>query len=198
MSSRPLIVCAAALLFATGCAVNRPIHYYTLVHPSGSTTQEKPDGPTILVAAIEAPEFLEDARIRYRAGANEAGAYELHRWIERPGNMVRDALVAQLRASGEYRRVLESSGPVPADYLVRGRLGEFGEVDNPAIVTRISLHLELVDMRTNRDVWDHLYEHEEPSGGKTIGDVVHAMDLNLQDVVRQAASDIGAFVASAH
>jgi hypothetical protein len=33
-----------------------------------------PDGPTILIGTIVTPESLQDARIRYRAGANEAGA----------------------------------------------------------------------------------------------------------------------------
>ena len=187
-----------ALLFAASCATTRPIHYYTLAHPSGSSIQGKTGGPTIFVGTIEAPEFLQDARIRYRAGANEAGAYEFERWTERPGAMVRDALVAHLRASGQYGRVLESSGPAAGDFLVRGRLREFGEVDNPAIVTRISLHLELIDLRTNRDVSDRHYEREEPSGGKSISDVVAAMDRNMQQVVTQAAADIGAALAGEH
>jgi ABC-type uncharacterized transport system auxiliary subunit len=106
-------------------------------------------------------------------------------------------LVEQMRAAGQYRRVLESSTAVPGDYLVRGRLREFGEVDNPAIGVRISLHLELIDLRTGREVWDHYFEHEEPSPGKSIDDVVAAMDRNLQAVVSQAVSDIGAFVAGA-
>ena len=88
---------------------------------SAPANQTKPDGPTILVGLIATPESLQDGRIRYRAGANETGSYEYHRWTERPGAMVRDSLVRALRASGKYQRVLESSSSAMGDYLVRGK-----------------------------------------------------------------------------
>jgi phospholipid/cholesterol/gamma-HCH transport system ATP-binding protein len=37
-------------------------------------------------------------RIRYRARSNEVGAYEYHRWMERPSAMIQDLLVQALRA----------------------------------------------------------------------------------------------------
>ena len=183
------------LFLAGGCATSRPIHYYTLAPPD-SPAREKPDGPTMLVANIEAPEYLQDARIHYRTGAHEAGAYELHRWTERPGTLIRGSLVNALRASGRYRRVIEASSWAAGDYLVRGEVHEFGEVDHPAIATRISVHLELIDQKDNREVWDRNYEREEPSSGKTIDDVVESMDRNLRQVAQSAATDIGAFVGT--
>jgi ABC-type uncharacterized transport system auxiliary subunit len=186
---------SASVLILGSCARTLNVHYYTLAALSSTTNQEKPDGPTILVSTIETPEFLQDARIRYQIGANEVGAYELHRWTERPGEMVRDSLVRELRASGKYRRVLMSSSSAVGDYLIRGRLRQFCEVDNPAVGTRISLHLELIDKKTNRDAWDRHYEREEPSNGKTIKDVVESMDRNLKQVIKQATADIDAFVA---
>src|SRR5690242_8226759 len=124
---------AIAGLIAGGCAGTRSVHYYTLGPASVAANETTPDGPTLLVGTIQAPESLQDARIRYRAGANEAGSYEYHRWTERPGAMVRDSLFRALQASGAYRRVLESSSSAPGDYLVRGKLHEFGEVDNAAV-----------------------------------------------------------------
>ena len=171
------------------------MHYYTLASASAPANPAKPDGPTLLVGAIICPESLQDARIRYRAGANQAGSYEYHRWAERPVAMVRDSLVRALRASGQYQRVLESSSSDVGEYLVRGKLYEFAEVDDPAIrtpiQTRISLHLELIDAKTNRGVWDHSFEREDPAGGKTIDDVVRSMDRNLQQVVSDAAAQVG-------
>jgi ABC-type uncharacterized transport system auxiliary subunit len=149
------------------------------------------------VAAIVTPESLQDARIRYRAGANETGSYEYHRWTERPGAIIRDSLVRALRASGKYQRVLEASSAAMGDYLLRGKLYEFAEVDNPAIQTKISLHLELIDKKTNHSVWDHPFEREEPSNGKDIKDVVQSMDRNLQQVVNAAAAEIDLYL-SAH
>jgi ABC-type transport auxiliary lipoprotein component len=84
---------------------------------------------TILVANIAASGSMQDARIRYRSGADEEGVYELHYWTEPPAAMVRDGLIQALRSSGKYQRVLESSSSAVGDFLVHVRLHEFDEVD---------------------------------------------------------------------
>jgi len=192
----PIYLTITAILLFTSCAPTRPVHYYTLAPTSAATNLTKPDGPTILVGAIITPESLQDSRIRYRAGANESGSYEYHRWEQRPGAIIHDSLVRALRASGKYQRVLESSSSAIGDYLLRGKLHEFAEVDNPAIQTKISVHLELIDKKTNRSVWDHRFERVEPASGKDIRDVVESMDRNLQQVVTEAAAEIDRFLSS--
>ena len=185
---------ATACLLAVNCASTHPVHFYTLGSATPAVHQGNPDGVTILVGTIATPEALQDGRIRYRAGANEVGAYEYHRWMEQPGAMVRVSLVRALRSSGKYHRVLESSSSAIGDYFIRGRLYEFGEVDSPAIQTRISLQLELVDRKTNHSVWDRLLEREEPASGKSIKEVVESMDRNLRQVVSEAAAEIDKFL----
>jgi ABC-type uncharacterized transport system auxiliary subunit len=196
-STISLRLIAIACLLGAGCAGTRPVHYYTLAPAWSPSSPGKPDGATILIGNIVTPEALQDDRIRYRTGANEVGGYEYHRWVEQPGALVRDSLVRALRSSGRYQRVLESSGSTIGDYLIRGKLHEFGEVDNPAMQTRISLQLELVDKKTNRSVWDRLFEREEPVSRKSIKDVVESMDRNLQQVVSGAAAEIDKFLAAA-
>jgi ABC-type uncharacterized transport system auxiliary subunit len=190
----------AGSLVAASCVATRPVHYYTVeyhIEPaSPPANQGKPDGLILLVGNIATPEALQDGRIRYRAGSNEAGAYEYHRWTERPGSMVRDSLVRALRASGQYRRVLEASSSATGDYLLRGKLFEFGEVDNASIQTKISLHVELVDGKTNRNVWDRLVERLEPVGSRTVPEVVQSLDRNLQRVVSETAAEIDKFLAA--
>jgi cholesterol transport system auxiliary component len=183
-------------LVAASCVATRPVHYYTIEPVSPAANQGKPDGLSLLVGDIATPEALQDGRIRYRTGSNEVGAYEYHRWTERPGSMVRDSLMRALRASGKYQRVLESTSSANGDYLVRGKLYEFGEVDNASIQTKISLHVELVDKKTNRNVWDRLVEREEPVGSKSVADVVQSLDRNLQRVVSDTAAEIDKFLAS--
>jgi ABC-type uncharacterized transport system auxiliary subunit len=190
-----ICVVMAGGLAGAGCVATRPVRYYTIEPASPPSHQAKPDGLILLVGAIATPEALQDGRIRYRTGSNEAGAYEYHRWTERPGSMVRNSLLRALRASGEYQRVLESTSSASGDYLVRGKLYEFGEVDNVSILTKISLQVELVDKKTNRNVWDHLVEREEPVGSKNVTDVVQSLDRNLQHVVRETAAEIDKFLA---
>lgn len=153
------------------------------------------DGPVLLVGEITTPESLEDGRIRYRKGSNEAGAYEYHRWTERPESMVRDALLRALRDSGQYRRVLNSGSSTNGDYLVRGMLDEFDEVDSSSIRTKISLHVEVVDRKANQTVWDRTAEREEQVSGNTVVEVVRSMERNLQQLVGETAGEIDRFLA---
>jgi ABC-type uncharacterized transport system auxiliary subunit len=110
--------------------------------------------------------------------------------------MVRNSLLRALRASGKYQRVLESGSSATGDYLVRGKLYEFGEVDNASIQTKISLQVELVDRKTNRNVWDRHMERVEPVGSRSVPEVVQSLDRNLRQVVSETAAEIDRFLAA--
>jgi cholesterol transport system auxiliary component len=177
-------------LLLTACAGSRPVHYYSLNRPETPVPAVNPAGPVLLVGRIATPEALEDGRIRYRSSGNEVGSYEYHRWTERPGVMVRDLLIQTLRASGQFHQVQEAAGTVGGDYLIRGKLYDFSELDEPGILTRVSLHLELVDRKTGLVVWDHRYNRDQPVTGKAMKEVVASLDQNLQYVVREASAGI--------
>jgi cholesterol transport system auxiliary component len=187
---------AAVCLTAASCVSSKQPQYYTIGPPPGAINPGKADGPVIVVADIPTPVGLQDGRIRYRIEPNEVGAYEYHRWTERPGTMVRNSLVRALRASGKYQRVLEAGSGTAGDYLVTGKLYEFDEVDSGTIQTRVSLQLLLTDRKTGRQVWDHVFERNEPVGTKSVKDVVQSLDRNLQQIVGDAAGQIDAFVSS--
>lgn len=195
MRTATAIFLAMACLAGTGCVSTKPVHYYTLEAPAPPANQANPDGLVLLVGDVSTPEELQDGRIRYRTGSNEAGAYEYHRWTERPGSMVRTALIGALRDSGKYRYVLEAGSASTGDYLLRGRLGEFDEVDQSAVQTRISLNVELVDRKTNQVVWDRTVERTEPVSAKTVAGVVQSLDRNLRQVTAEVAASVGTFLA---
>jgi ABC-type uncharacterized transport system auxiliary subunit len=185
-----------ACLLCAACVGGHPIHYYTINRPPETAAAAKPDGLVLLVGRISTPEALEDARIRYRSGNNEVGAYEYHRWTERPALMVRELLLQTLRASGNYRQVQEASSAASGDYLIRGKLYEFAEIDEPAMQSRVSLWLELMDRKTGLVVWDHHYNHDEPVDGKTMKEVVASLDHNVQQVIADAVSGINTFLSN--
>jgi ABC-type uncharacterized transport system auxiliary subunit len=190
---------AAGLLMLTllsACGKEHPIHYYAINRPSVTEAPAKPDGPVLLVGRIATLEALQDGRIRYRAGSNEAGAYEYHRWTERPDSMIRDLLVQRLRATGHYAEVQETASSTVGDYLIHGKLYEFSEVDEPGIQTRISLQLEVVARKTGHVVWSRTFNRNQPVQGKTMNDVVSSLDHNLQQVIADSASAIDSFLSS--
>jgi len=196
---RAPVALAAGLLILTllsACGKEHPIHYYAINRPPVTEAPAKANGPVLLVGRIVTPEPLQDVRIRYRSGGNEAGAYEYHRWTERPDAMVRDLLVQRLRATGHYAHVQETPGSAVGDYLIRGKLYEFSEVDNPGIQTRVSLQLEVVSRKTGLVVWSRTFNRNQPVQGKTINDVVSSLDHNLQQVIADSASAIDTFLSS--
>lgn len=192
----PLTCISIFSMVTAACVANRPIHYYALNRPIMTDAPAKSDGLVLLVGRIAAPEALEDDRIRYRAGANEVGSYEYHRWVDRPGTMIRELLVRRLRASGRYRQVQEAPSSAAGDFLIRGELYEFSEVDDPGIATRISLELEVVADKSGLVVWSHDYKRDETVEGKTIEDVVSSLDHNLQQVLIESASGIETFLSN--
>jgi ABC-type uncharacterized transport system auxiliary subunit len=192
---RTAYICAIVVLglLDVGCLDSRPVHYYTIQTPAAPVAPPAPGGPAITVGNIAMPE-LQDGRIRYRIGSNEVGAYQFHRWTERPGTMVSQSLVQALQASGKYRSVMESSSAAPGDYQLRGKLYEFDEVDRDTIQTCISLRVDLVNMRTRQVVWGDLVKHEEPVRSKSVPDVVASLDRNLQSVAKETAAGIAKFL----
>lgn len=190
-----IVGAGAACVLLAACVGGHPIHYYTINRPGSTEAEAKPDGPVMLIGRITTPEALQDGRIQYRSGSNEVGAYEYQRWRERPAVIVQDEILQALRNSGKFREVLEASSNATGDYLLRGRLHEFAEIDNPGIQTRVSLRLELVNRKTEALVWAHDYKSDEPVDGKTMKDVVLSMEHNLRHVVDDAASAIEANVA---
>jgi len=184
----------ALLLFTSACAPHR-IQYYQL------STNVKPvaaveTGPVLLVGRIATPQALQDGRIRYRDGLNEVGGYEYHRWTDPPGIMVKDSLIHVLRASGKFKSVQDAGSTADGDYAVRGKLLEFSELDGNGITTRVSLDLELREVKTGRLVWTELFTHDDPVQAKKVSDVVQSLDRNLQVVLGDAASSIGSYVAA--
>ena len=185
------------LLFTSACAPHR-VQYYQLsanVKPAAPAAT----GPVMLVGRIATPQALQDGRIRYHAGSNEVGAYEYHRWTDPPGMLVRESLIHVLRASGKFKSVQEAGSTAEGDYTVRGKLLEFAELDSNGgngIVTRVSLDLELREVRTGRQVWTEVLTHDDPVQAKTVSDVVQSLDRNLQVVLGDASSAIGSYVTT--
>ena len=184
----------AVFLFAGGCTPHR-VQYYQI---STSVKQAAPaeTGPILVVGHIATPLALQDGRIRYLAGLNEVGAYEYHRWTDPPGIMVKEALIHVLRASGKFKSVQEAASSVEGDYTLRGKLLEFSELDGNGILTRVSLDLELREVKTGRLVWNQLLTHDDPVQAKTVSDVVQSLDRNLQVVLGDASSAIGSYVTT--
>ena len=185
------------LMCLSGCAASRPMKYYVLDPGPVPAPQGAPTYPvTLLVGRVSASHLFRDDRLVYGSGPVQLGVYSYDRWAEPPADMLQDLLVSNLRSTGQYRAVSPLGSNVRGDYVVRGHLWDISEVDKPDLMARFSWEVELFDPNTRTTVWSHRYEHDEPAQGKTVNDVVQAMDKNVRAGLQQITAGISEYFAS--
>jgi ABC-type uncharacterized transport system auxiliary subunit len=185
-----------AIVFA-GCGAPRPVKYYVIQSNVTPMTSASAQIPVVLLVGRFASSMLyRDDRLVYGSGPVELGTYEYDRWSEPPVDMVQDLLIADLRASGQFRSVSRVSSNVRGDYVVRGRLRALYGVDKPELVARFSLELELFDPATRAIVWTQTYTHDEPVQDKTVPSIVEALDRNVTAGLQQLSAGITQYFLS--
>src|ERR1700722_17054585 len=99
------------------------------------------------------------------------GTYQTHRWAQPPTEMLQELLWRSLRASGRYSAVNILTSGSRGDFLLEGKLSDFTEISGRPLGARLSLGLELHDMKTGAIVWTHSYAHDDPVNGKDVSAV---------------------------
>lgn len=182
----------------SGCGSARPAKYYQLTVPTEAGAVEKVDAVpvTLLVGVLMTSHLYREDRIVYGNGPEQLGTYEFQRWAEPPTEMIQEVLLRGLRATGHYRAVHVRRSNMPGDFAIRGRLYDFKEVDGSPTSTRVTLELEMRDLKTGATVWNHYYTHDEPASGKDVPAVVAALDKNVQRGVKEVVESLDQYFAS--
>jgi ABC-type uncharacterized transport system auxiliary subunit len=184
-------------ILVAGCGAARPVKYYVLdVNPAPATSASAQIPVTLLVSRLVASHLYHDDRLVYGSGPVQLGTYEYDRWAEPAADMVQDMLVTILRSHGQFRSVSKVTSNVRGEYVVRGHLFAMYGEDQPELVARFSLQLELYDPGTRTTVWSQIYTHDEPVQGKTVPDIVIAMDKNVTTGLQQLSAGIEQYFVS--
>jgi ABC-type uncharacterized transport system auxiliary subunit len=195
-------VSAATLALAfcvllANCGSARPVSYYRLEATPVSAPQSSTVYPvTIVVGHITAPLLYRDDRIVYSNGQVELGADYFHRWAEAPTEMLESMLLQDLRASGQFRSVQRLASSAKGDFVLRGHLSAFNEVDTGGAAAQFAIEFELFQPKTGSVVWTFPYSHDEPANGKNMSDVVLALQSNVRTGLQQATSSLTQYFAS--
>jgi ABC-type uncharacterized transport system auxiliary subunit len=183
----------------SGCvSASRPAKYYQLTVPSDVGVVQREDAVPVrlLVGGLITSHLYREDRIVYGNGPEQLGTYEYQRWAEPPTEMIQEVLLRQLRASGHYRAVHVRRSNFPGDFAIRGRLYDFKEVDGGPPSTRVTLELEMRDLKTGATVWNHYYSHDEPASGKDVPAIVAALDQNVQRCVKEVVESLDQYFAA--
>src|SRR5713101_4149355 len=198
--ARRALITAAALMVGllSGCGATRPSKYYQLTVPADPGAVEKADGVpvTLLLGALMTSHLYREDRIVYGNDGEQMGTYEYQRWVEPPAEMIQEVLLRELRASGRYRAVYYRRSNMQGDFALRGRLYDFKELTGGQMSARVTLELEMRDLKNGATVWTHYYTHDEPVSGKDVPAVVAALDKNVQRVVKEVVESLDQYFAS--
>ena len=185
------ITAALLLLSLGGCGKVPPSHYYTLesslpVPPPAVTAPVE-----IAVTRFRASQALSQDRLMYRPSPHRVDFYEYHRWVDAPPDLITQNLIAHLRRSGMFRSVTGTRGASRADYLLRGRIEHLEEVDAAnGVSARVSLSVELVEVKTRTRVWAGEGSHEAPVGERSVEGVVRALNESLRESLDQIVAGL--------
>jgi ABC-type uncharacterized transport system auxiliary subunit len=187
---------AAGLL--TGCGAARPSKYYQLTIPGDATpaAERSPYPVTLLLGPLRASHLYREDHIVYSSSGQNMGTYEYQQWAEPPTEMLVDVLLRELRASGRYRAVDILRSNSHGDYILYGRLYDFKEISASPLMARVTIDLELREIKSGSTVWTHYYSHDEPVSGKDISAVVAALDRNAQRGMGEVKSSLDQYFSS--
>ena len=191
-----LLFISALSLSLNSCAKSKPIHYYIVGLPVAPTLTTSAQPVSLLVGNIGGADIYRQTPIIYRIGTNEIGAYQYSRWAEPPVELVKDKLIRILSASGDYQSVTSLGSNSNGQFVVRGRLYEFAEVDGANITGLVSMEFELYDRKSGKTLWTHFYSQSEPAQSKDIPAVVTALDTNLDRGLKEVAAGLSQYFSA--
>ena len=133
----PALVLSLGVL--SGCGATRPSKYYQLTVPGDEKTgTDSALYPvTLLLGPIATSNLYRDDHIVYTSRGQAMGTYEYQRWAEPPCEMIKESLLRELQLSSRYQHVYSSRSDVRGDYLLRGRLYDFKEIDGKVYVNDV-------------------------------------------------------------
>lgn len=190
-SASILFTVSLVTVLAAGCGAARPSKYYQLTVPADAPSANADPFPiTLLIGRMTAPDLYREDQIVYSSGGESMGTYEYHRWAEPPTEMIQEIVLRQFRASGKFHAVYALRSDMHGDFLLHGHLYDFKEVSANGIVGRVTMEMELRDVKAGTTVWTHFYSHDEPASGKNVDAVVSALDKSVQLGVTEMRSGV--------
>jgi ABC-type uncharacterized transport system auxiliary subunit len=193
-----LAMLVLAVGFTTGCGSAKVSKHYQLTVPGNivPAADSNPIPVTLLIGRLAAPALYREDQIVYSSSTQSMGTYEYQRWSEPPTDMIAEVMLRQLRASGHYQGVYTLRSDMSGDFLLHGHLYDFKEVSGSPLVARVTMELELRNIKTGATVWTHFYTHDEPADKKDVSAIVAALDKNVQQGIAEFRASLDQYFAA--
>ncbi|MCB2100972.1 MAG: membrane integrity-associated transporter subunit PqiC, partial [Rhodobacterales bacterium] len=150
-----------------------------------------------LPGTLEVEKFVADGLTAGRPiSYSEAGMphqvkeYHYHFWTQPPTIMVRDEMVAFLRAAKVAKAVVTPEMRVGADYELTGRILRLEKINGAQPRAALDLELAVTEIATQRLLFLNTYHQEVAAGGDTVAAAVAALDDGLNATFTRFLADL--------
>jgi len=178
----------AALIALAGCAgtVKYP-NYYSLQVPS------PPDPPaqegvhaSLAVREFQSSAYLHQGAVVYKISPEQIGFYNYHRWAADPREVVTNAVIDNLRASGNFTQVKLYDGRSDIDYVLTGRLEKLEEIDyERGVKVEVAISAQMTNLSTGAAVWTNTVDEVGTVGQRNVPAVVSEMNRTMERAIEK-------------
>lgn len=175
-----------AALLCAGCGSLPKTYYYTLSIPPPPAPNDPKTSFALGVERFSSQQMLRSDRIVYYSSPTELNFYQYHRWSADPPSMLSRLAAQQLEDMGVFAAVLLLPSRDPVDYVLRGRVLNFEEVDYEGSTKgRVVLDLKLLRWRDRKVVWASAHMVERSAEGTGVPGVVTALNASSAQLLRE-------------
>lgn len=190
------ILAALMLAALAGCFGSAPPvpkeQYFRLIAAAPETSMATPFEGAIEVSPFAAEGVLAERPLLFTG--NDGRKLEQRNyayWTDAPPQMLRDQVIAYLRAGGAAGDVVQTELRVPARYQVKGVLRRLEQKVGAAPGAVIAIDLSVIEKESDRLVLSRRYEADKPTPDETIDAAADALNAGLDDILARFLADLG-------
>jgi ABC-type uncharacterized transport system auxiliary subunit len=129
---------------------------------------------------------LNEKSIAKQTSPEQIGFYAYHRWAIDPRDLVTNAIIERLRASGTFARVQTYNGSRDVDYVLSGRLEKLDEIDDQGgTKVEVAITAEMTSIATGAVVWSNAVSEVGDVGKRDVPAVVSEMNRAMQRAIEK-------------
>lgn len=182
-----IIPYSVILSFIIGCGGVPPTYYYRIHYDMPEHNSPAPLPVTIIIQPFDSDALYKGDRIVYRNSEYEVQFYHYRRWVAPPNRIVQESVIEQFRSSGVFERIVTSTVPVNAGYMLKGTIKSFEEWDKgDSWYGLVSIAFELQNKKTKELVWQNTLSEMTPVSKKEPTEVAKAISESLKKIVENA------------
>lgn len=166
--------------------------YFRLISSNEAVAIGNPLDGTVEIPPFQAEGVMGERPLLFtRDGGMKLEQRNYAYWTDPPPAMLRDQLIAYLRAAKLAPQVVPSELRVGAKYRVEGRIKRLEQNDGAKNGAVIALDLALIDKTSDSIVASGTYEVATDASGPNIDDAVHALNTGLNEIFAKFIADLG-------